>query len=78
MRIPTKPREYEELAFHADISMAEACRMAGVRPAVFAHWRAERHVPSIDKVERIYHVLTTLTDPPPDDDAPRKRRRRGA
>ena len=52
-----KPDEIEEGALRAGISIAEACRRAGVAASVFHRWKSGKHSPSIRTVEKLRQAV---------------------
>ena len=54
--VPT-PQDLEILAVRAGISVAEACRRAGLVPDVFTRWKRGKSNPSIENVRGIVREL---------------------
>jgi predicted transcriptional regulator len=54
--LPT-PQDVEILAVQADMSVAQACRDAGVSPAVFQRWKRGDTTPTLRTLEMILSVL---------------------
>lgn len=54
--LPT-PQELEIMAVKAGVSMTEACRDAGVSPAVFHRWKRGKSSPTLDSVSAIIAAL---------------------
>jgi transcriptional regulator with XRE-family HTH domain len=54
--LPTH-QDFEILAVHADMSIAAACRAAGVSPEVFSRWKRGVSSPTLAVLERVAAVL---------------------
>ena len=52
-----RPADLEHLAVEARITMAEACRRAGLTPGVFSRWKRGGGYPTIGNVQSLLDVL---------------------
>lgn len=54
--LPT-PQDLEIMAVKAGITMAEACRKAGLSPAVFSRWKRGSSSPTLKSLEELMAAL---------------------
>ena len=60
--LPT-PQDLEIMAIRAGITMAEACRRAGLTPSAFHRWKTGKSSPTLRTVEGLQRVLAQASLP---------------
>ena len=58
-----EPSEIEALAGQAGLSMAEACRRAGISQSTFTRWKAGRTEPTLDVYRKLYLAVSPAGAP---------------
>lgn len=58
-----EPSEIEALAGQAGLSMAEACRRAGISQSTFTRWKAGKTEPTLDVYRKLYLAVSPTGGP---------------